>query len=195
MSVEKLPGFRLERTGRLGSRFRALGVGDFRLAAGYVRDLPYGRNSDRSDWGLVLAENRGTCSTKHALLAALAREHGASVELRLGVYLMDGTNTPGVAGVLEASGLAGLPEAHCYLAYRGERVDVTGVEANTAKEFLYEESIEPDQIGAYKLDLHRRFLRTWATERRLDPERVWRVREECIGALSARARSGTEDNL
>jgi len=195
LSVEKLPGFRLETSSHLGLRFRDLRTEDFRQAATYVRDLPYGRNSDRSDWGLVLAEGCGTCSTKHALLAALALEHAVDVELRLGVYLMDGTNTPGVAGVLEARGLAGLPEAHCYLAYRGERVDVTGVEADTVKEFLYEESIEPDQIGAYKLDLHRRFLRTWATERRLDPERVWRVREECIGALSARARSGTEDNL
>lgn len=184
MSVEKLPGFRLETTGHLGSHFRALGVEDFRQAAGYVRDLPYGRNSDRSDWGLVLAERCGTCSTKHALLAALAREHGAGVELRLGVYLMDGANTPAVAWVLEASGLAGLPEAHCYLAYRGERVDVTGVEADTVQEFLYEESIRPDQIGAYKVDLHRRFLWKWAAERRLDPEWVWRVREECIGALS-----------
>ena len=159
-------------------------MGDFRLAADYVRDLPYGRNSDRSDWGLVLAESRGTCSTKHALLAALAREHDAEVELRLGVYLMDGTNTPGVAGVLDTHGLAGLPEAHCYLAYRGGRVDVTGAGAATVEEFLYEESIEPDQIGAYKVHMHQQFLRAWAAERRLDPERVWLVREECIGALS-----------
>lgn len=184
MSVEKLPGFRLERSGHLGTRFRALGIEDFRQAAAYVRDLPYGRNSDRSDWGLVLAENRGTCSTKHALLAALAREQGADVELRLGVYLMDRANTPAVAGVLDAHGLAGLPEAHCYLAYRGERVDVTGVESDTVEDFLYEEPIEPEQIGAYKVRLHRRFVRTWASERSLDSGRVWRVREECIGALA-----------
>lgn len=184
MSVEKLPGFRLETFGPVGSRFRAVGVEDFREAAAYVRDLPYGRNSDRSDWGLVLAENRGTCSTKHAVLAALAREHGADVELRLGVYLMDGANTPGVADVLGSHGLAGLPEAHCYLAYRNERVDVTGSGANTIEEFLREEAIEPGQIGAYKLEMHRQFLRAWAVERRLDPERVWIVREECIGALS-----------
>lgn len=184
MSLEKLPVFRLETLGHLGTRFRALGAEDFRQAAGHVRDLPYGRNSDRSNWGLVLAERCGTCSTKHALLAALAREHGADVELRLGVYLMDGANTPAVAGVLEAHGLAGLPEAHCYLAYRNERVDVTGVEADTVEKFLYEESIEPDQIGVYKVDRHRRFLWKWAAERRLDSERVCLVREECIGALS-----------
>ena len=184
MSPEKLPGFRLETSGHLGARFLALGVEDFRRAAGYVLDLPYGRNSDRSDWGLVLAENRGTCSTKHALLAALAREHGADVELRLGVYLMDGTNTLGVAEILDAHGLDGLPEAHCYLAYEDERVDVTGVEAATVREFLYEESIEPGQIGAYKVRVHRQFVRIWAAQRSLDPDFVWRAREKCIDALS-----------
>ena len=188
MSLEKLPGFRLERSGQVGSRFLALGVEDFRQAAACVRDLPYGRNSDRSDWSLVLDENRGTCSTKHALLAVLAREHEADVGLRLGVYLMDGANTPAVARILDAHGLAGLPEAHCYLAYRGERVDVTGVEADTVEEFLYEESIEPEQIGSYKVQLHRQFVRTWAAELSLDSERVWRVREECIGALSGQTK-------
>lgn len=184
MGVEKLPDFRLEATGRLGSDFHALGIENFRPAAGYVRDIPYGRNSDRSDWGLVLTERRGTCSTKHALLAALAREHGADVGLRLGVYLMDGANTPAVAGVLDVHGLDGLPEAHCYLAHRGESVDVTGGEADTVEEFLYEESIEPEQIGAYKVQMHRQFIRTWAVERSLDPGRVWLAREECIDALS-----------
>ena len=184
MGVEKLPNFRLEKAGRLGSRFNYLGIEDFRRAAAYVRDIPYGRNSERSDWGLVLAENRGTCSTKHALLAALAREHDAEVGLRLGVYLMDGANTPAVAEVLDAHGLVCLPEAHCYLSYREERVDVTGVEAGAIEAFLHEEPIGPEQIGAYKVEMHRRFVRAWAAERTLDFERVWRVREECIGVLS-----------
>ncbi|CAA9445695.1 MAG: hypothetical protein AVDCRST_MAG02-417 [uncultured Rubrobacteraceae bacterium] len=186
MIAEKLPDFGLDTSGRLGSHFRALGADDFRTAARYVRDLPYGRNSDRSAFSLVLTEGRGTCSTKHALLAALAREHDADVELRLGVYLMDGANTPGVADVLDAHGLAGLPEAHCYLAYRDERVDVTGAGANAVQRLLREEAIEPEQIGAYKVDMHRDFVRTWAAGRGLDPERAWTAREECIGALSGR---------
>jgi hypothetical protein len=48
-----------------------------------------------------------------------------------------------------------------------------------------------DQIGAYKNDLHRRFLRDWITRteavqgRSLDD--VWRIREECIAALGGGA--------
>ena len=49
------------------------------------------------------------------------------------------------------------------------------------------EPITIDQIGAYKNDLHRRFLRDWITRteavhgRSLDD--VWQIREECIAAL------------
>lgn len=186
MSLQNLPEFRLSDGGGISSRFRALGMEGYRAAAGHVRALPYGRNSDRSDCRLVLDEGRGTCSTKHALLAALAREHGVGVELRIGIYLMNGTNTPGTARVLRRHGLPSLPEAHCYLAYRDERVDVTGAGGGVISEFLHEETIEPDQIGPYKVERHRAFLRAWSSERRLDPAHVWWVREECIAALSRR---------
>lgn len=185
MSLNDLPEFFLSESGELARSFRTLGIEGYRAAARYVRDLPYGRNSDRSDYRLVLYEGRGTCSTKHALLAALAREHGVAVELRIGVYLMDGTNTPGVARVLRRHGIRALPEAHCYLAHRDRRVDVTGVEGSAAEEFIHEETIEPAQIGTYKAERHRKFVRRWASERGLDAGRVWQVREECIGALSS----------
>jgi hypothetical protein len=48
---------------------------------------------------------------------------------------------------------------------------------------VHEEEIEPRQIGEYKVQAHREFVRRWAAERGLDPGYVWRVREECIAAL------------
>lgn len=183
--VEALPNFALGGEAGLSAGFAALGRRDYHAAARHVRRLPYGRNSQRADYGLVLQEGRGTCSTKHALLAALAREHGWPVELRLGIYEMSGDNTPGVGPVLCRYGLELVPEAHCYLAYGGVRVDLTRVVApDPILDFLYEETIEPAGIGAYKVDVHRRFVRGWAAERGLDFERVWRAREGCIGALS-----------
>ena len=180
-----MPNFALADGACLGAWFVALGREDYHAAALHVRRLPYGRNSRRADYGLVLQEGRGTCSTKHALLAALAAEHGRFVELRLGIYEMNADNTPGVGPVLRRYGLDFIPEAHCYLEYRGARVDLTSIEAASPFEsLLHEETIGPDQIGAYKPDVHRRFVRGWAAERGLDFERVWRAREECIGALS-----------
>lgn len=184
MSVGVLPDFWLAGAGELTSHFQDLGIGDYRAAARYVRDLPYGRNTDRSDYRLVLEEGRGTCSTKHALLAALARENGVGVGLMIGMFLMDGRNTPGVAAALRRHGIASIPEAHCYLAFKDERVDVTGIEGGEIGTFLYEETIEPAQIGSYKVERHKAFVRSWAAERGLDPEHVWFVRERCIEALS-----------
>ena len=171
--------------------FRTVGIRDFGAAAHHIWELPYGRIADRNQLGLVLSEGRGTCSTKHALLAELAREQNISVQLTLGIYEMSERNTPGVGQVLNKYGLSYIPEAHCYLRYRGDRIDVTGVAAGPEpiQDFLYEESIVVEQIGAYKNDLHKRFLRDWisrteAMEGR-NLEEVWRIREECITALGA----------
>ena len=188
MSVGLLPDFALAASRPLGARFAALGVRDYRGAARHVRALPYGRNSERSDWGLVLSEGRGTCSTKHALLAELARENGRRVALVLGVYEMDEANTPGVGAVLKRDGLRCVPEAHCYLAYDGARVDLTRQGGGgQIQRFLHEEEIEPHQIGDYKVAAHKEFVRRWAEERGLDPGLVWRVREGCIAALAGRS--------
>jgi len=188
--MELLPNFPLAGDGTMTSLSRAVGIRDFAAAVHYVWQLPYGRIADRARLGLVLSEGRETCTTKHALLALLAREHGVDVTLTLGIYEMNQSNTPGVGPVLAKYGLASLPEAHCYLTHRGARVDVTRAvgEAAPIDAFLHEEPITPDQIGSYKIDLHRRFLAEWITRsgaaggRSL--EEIWRIREECIAALS-----------
>jgi hypothetical protein len=145
-------------------------VRGYRDAARRVRSSPYGRTSDRSDWRLVLEEGCGTCSTKRALLAAL------------GVYEMDGDNTPGVGGVLAKHRLRSVPEAHCYLAHDGGRVDLTREGSDGPASFMHEEEIEPGQIGAYEVKAHHEFVGRWSQGRGLDPARVWRAREECIAA-------------
>jgi len=167
----------------ISSQFSARGARTFGDAAALTASLPYGRNSDRTDPHLVLIENRGTCSTKHALLALLAEELELDVQLTLGIYEMDGGNTPGVENVLVAAGLSAVPEAHCYLRASDERIDVTRNVSSDKSPFaalLYEEAIIPAQIGDYKAKMHRDFVRSWAEKRGLDAELVWNVREQCI---------------
>ena len=179
----------LKLDGPLSTRFRT--VGAFAGGVRYVLRLPYGRIADRSRFWLVLDEGRGTCTTKHALLAALAREQGIDIQLMLGIYEMSERNTPGVGAVLDRHGLACIPEAHCFLRYRGERIDVTGVPAGAEpiERCLHEEPITIQQIGAYKIERHRLFLREWLGRRPqgadLQLEEAWRIREACIAALGA----------
>ena len=189
--LESLPNFSLKSGGEITDAFLAAGITDFHAAAHYVHRLPYGRNADRADFRLVLCEGRGTCSTKHALLAQLAEEQGVNLALTIGIFEMTGSNTPGVGPVLQKYGLPYLPEAHCYLTHQGTRVDVTrsAVEpSNPIERFLYEEPIHPEQIGSYKIALHQRFVREWVTNTSVAGNRsweeIWRIREECIAALS-----------
>jgi hypothetical protein len=100
-------------------------------------------------------------------------------------------NTPGVGAVLARYGLAALPEAHCYVTYEGTRIDITrsGTEpTEPIAQFLHEEAIMPEQIGDYKVTLHRQFMQDWVinhveTVRGWSFEDMWRIREECIAAL------------
>jgi hypothetical protein len=191
-SWDALPDVPLTPAGSVASQFLVRGVADFREAGRYLQALPYGRTADRADPAAVLREGRGTCSTKHALLDALAREQHLPPMLTLGIYEMHERNTPGVGAVLARHGLDAIPEAHCYLTYRGTRIDVTrsGAEPTEAiARFLHEEAIAPEQIGAYKVAVHRRHLEQWARRdagavqgRSLDE--LWQIREECIAALS-----------
>lgn len=152
-----------------------------------VGGLPYGRTTDRSDYRLVLSEGRGACSGKHALLAALAAELQLPIELMLGIYEMNEQNTPGVGAALARAGLSSIPEAHCYLRYRGQRFDVTrgGEPQRPSVVFLFEEAICPNGIGRYKIEFHRTFLANWLQKHDgQDLDQVWQVREECIKALT-----------
>lgn len=161
---------------------------DRRGAVRWAHSLPYGRTSDRADFTRVLSERRGTCSTKHALLAALAREAHVRVPLRLGIYLMDDANTPGVGEALRLHGLSHVPEAHCVLVAEDGLVDVTfpGSDGRCALTFIAHCDITPEEIGAFKLAWHQAFVEQWARAERLEPHAVWTAREACIAALGAR---------
>ena len=178
--------------GKISCLTRRCGLENFVTAVRHVQALPYGRTS-RPDYELVLTECRGTCSSKHALLAALARENGLAVELVLSIYEMTEANTPGVGEELARHGLSSIPEAHCYLRTDRGVIDVTmpeGSPTGTARHFLHEEAIRPEDVGAYKTSVHRRVLAAWlhgAGRAHLELDSAWAVREACISALSHHA--------
>ncbi len=168
---------------------RRAGFHTFRPLAQKIRSLPYGRPADGDDVSAVLKEGRGTCSSKHRLLAAVAHECGHhEIQLVIGLYEMSAANTPGVAKILADEKLQSLPEAHCYLMRNGERFDYTGLGASMSSPLdamLEERIVSPAKLYEVKSVFHRRALESWARERNIDPERAWNIRERCIEALSA----------
>lgn len=191
-SWDALPDVSLTPAGPLSAACIALGLTDVRSVGRYLQALPYGRTANRTDYQAVLRQSKGTCSTKHAFLIALANEQKLALALTLGIYEMNERNTPGVGPVLASYRLAFIPEAHCYVTCGATRIDVTrsGVApAEPISRFLHEETIVPRQIGDYKVAMHRQFMQDWVHHHPemaagLSFEQVWQVRELCIAALS-----------
>lgn len=187
-SVAALPEFAVSAATPVGAAFLAAGWPTFWAAAAYVRDLPYARPL-ATDALAVLREGRGTCSTKHALLAELAHAHGRDdVDLAVGIFMMCDANTPGVGAVLARFGLETVPEAHCWLRVgRDHRVDLTGLAAGEESPFdalADERVVAPADLARWKRAYHHRAITEWAERWGFSAERVWTAREACIAALT-----------
>lgn len=185
-----LPNFTLDPKYPLGEQLMISGLVNFHETIAYIRDLPYGRNQERTNPMLVLTEKKGTCSTKHACLKQIADDHGyPDIELVIGIYLMNEQNTPGIGEILNRTPFSFIPEAHCYLRFKGKRYDYTGIGGNFCQieaALVKEESIHPGQIGEYKVETHKRFIKKWLAGRdsSCELEEVWAIREACILKLS-----------
>ncbi len=177
------------KSGKLTQFAIDLGIDDWNSLLEHVRHLPYGRNANREDLHLVLTEAKGSCSSKHALLKAIADENAIPAKLILGIYKMNASNTPGIGNALENSGLNFVPEAHCYLELGGFRFDFTNPKSDFSKleaDILQEAEITPDQVADFKVEFHKNFLRNWNSDSGigLSFEEVWNIREKCIANLS-----------
>jgi hypothetical protein len=156
-----------------------------------VRTFHYGRNANRADFSLVWYERKGSCSSKHAFLKMVADLNAIpKVELILCMYKMNGNNTAKVGTVLETFHLDYLPEAHCYLRFEGENIDVTTMSSSLEKikyDVIEEQMISPGQVVEFKVDYHRDFMKKWAIENHPGRtfEELWEIRERCIEALES----------
>lgn len=156
----------------------------------YVRSVPYGRSSNRGDFSLVFSENRGTCSTKHALIKSIAIEQQwTDTELVLVMYKMNKENTPGIGNVLAEAGVLYVPEAHCVLKMGAEVMDITSSDSDYDRlegSILMEKSIKPEQVGQWKVDFHRDYMKNWILKASCgyDFDEIWALREKCILRLS-----------
>lgn len=166
----------------------ALGFSSFDGLARHVAALPFGRVVRSGDPLAVLREGRGTCSSKHQLLATVAQGCGRfEVMLTVGLYAMSEANTPGVGAVLAAASLDAIPEARCYLTIDHQRLDFTGGPRGRTSPFASlaaEYFLAPEVLADRKPQLHRQALAQWAGPHGLSEQSAWELREACIAALS-----------
>ena len=162
---------------------------EFKELIDKVKNLPYGRNANRYDFSLVLSENKGTCSSKHAFLKDFADKNEIeNVKLYIGIFKMNEANTPKLGDLLLRNNIEYIPEAHCYLKINQIPVDVTTSDSfyDKIKQNIMEEiEIIPNQVSDFKVEYHKAFLKKWIIETNQNNnfEEIWEIREQCISKL------------
>jgi hypothetical protein len=155
-----LPDRPIDDKGPVSAEFRRRDIATFQAACGFVHRLPYGYNSDRDDLFMLFKEGKGSCTTKHAVIATLAEEIGLPVGKSIGVYAMTDRIVTGTQAILETYGLPFIPMVHCFLAGGGLRVDLTQGNANgkntAIDDFLYTETVIPNISAKAEYLLFRR---------------------------------------
>ena len=119
------PDRTITQAGPMGRIFTGLGIGTFHGACCWVQQLPYGYNSDRDDLMILFKEKRGSCTTKHAVIATLAAELALPIHKKVGIYAMTEALVTGTREILARYRLPYVPMLHCFLNYRDHRVDLS----------------------------------------------------------------------
>lgn len=186
----ELPNKRIEPRGEISRSFLKEHITSVWDAVEYVYKMPYGRITNRESYQLVLDEKRGSCSAKHALIAQLAKELFIPLKLTLGIFLLTAKKMPKIAPILEHYHLEAIPEAHCYLKYNDNNLDITFPDASDFSfdaDLEEEMNITPQQIGLFKMGKHQEFIRAWIKDKAgLNFNLIWTIREQCIQELCRR---------
>jgi len=186
-----IPNFTIKPGNTVGDIFRNKGIHTFYDAIRAVHKLPYGRTKNPLDFGSIMIEGKGTCSTKHATLKALTEEHAIyGLQLALVIYAMDHKNTPGIGNILTSYNLPYMLEAHTVLMYDDEMYDYTFPGTYDMKwrdAVLLQTTIDTDQINDYKVEYHKSVLEDWIERDKLayTLEEIYNIREQCIVALGS----------
>ena len=146
-SYNKIPDAEIEDKGEISKKFLELGIISFRKACEYVHNIEYGYNSDYDDKMIFFKENKGTCTTKHAVITGLAEELNIPLYKYVGVYKFTDEISTGTNEILKKYDLPYVPMVHCFLVYKDYRFDLTEGNCNgkntTIEEFIHEEKVNP----------------------------------------------------
>ena len=160
--IDVLPDAPIASSGDMAAQFRQRGMNTFLEACRYVHNLPYGYNSDRDSPLTLFDENKGSCTTKHAVIVLLAKETGLQVEKQVGIYPMTEVLVTGTGSILDAFALPYLPMIHCYLIYGTHRVDLTEGNHNgkngPVDDFLFTATVPGNISAKEEYRLYRRAL-------------------------------------
>ncbi len=187
-SYNNLPNAEIKPVGQISRKFLELGITSFKEACDYVHNIEYGYNTNYDDKLIFFKENMGTCTSKHAVIAALAEELNIPLYKHVGVYKLTEEIAIGVNTILEKYDVPYVPMVHCFLVYREFRFDLTEGNCNgkntSIENFIHEEKVEPfisrkDEYLLFKNVLKEKILPSKEIEGKAERS-LLKAREESI---------------
>jgi len=183
-----LPSVEIRPVGKISKKFLELDIKNFKEACRYVHNIKYGYNSNYDDDMILFKENKGSCTTKHAVIAGLARELGIPVHKHVGIYKFTEEVSDGVNKILEKYKIPYIPMVHCFLIYDNHHIDLTVGNNNgkktVIKDFLHVEKVDPfisrkDEYLLFKKILREKILKSKEMEG-IKERTLLKAREEAI---------------
>lgn len=192
-SYDKLPDTEILPIGDLSKKFLSLGINSFKGACDYVHNITYGYNTDYEDRMIFFKEKKGSCTTKHAVIAGLAQELDIPLYKHVCVYKFTEDITTGVQEILNKYEVPYIPMVHCFLVYKNYKFDLTEGNYNGKKKaidnYIYAERVDPfisrkDEYLLYKKILREKILPSKEMEG-IAEKTILKAREEGIKLLKA----------
>ena len=185
------PDKSISKLGIISEKFLSIGIKSFIEACHYVHNLLYGYNSNRDDLMILFKENKGTCTTKHAVIATLAEELNLPIEKNIGLYAMTEDIVTGTSEILAKYSLPYVPMVHCFLVYGKYRVDLSEGNNNgknlSIEDFLFTQQVEPNISAKVEYLLYRKALKDHVLTRKemagKDIAQILHAREEGLKLL------------
>ena len=146
-SYNKIPDAEIKSAGEMSKKFIELGIISFKEACDYVHNIEYGYNTNYDDKLIFFKENKGSCTSKHAVIAGLAKELNVPLYKHVGIYKLNEEISTGTNEILKKYNLPYVPIVHCFLVYQDYRFDLTEGNCNgkntTIEDFIHEEKVDP----------------------------------------------------
>jgi hypothetical protein len=140
---------------------------------------------------ILFKESKGTCTTKHAVIATLAAELTLPIVKHVGIYSMTEEIVTGTNEILAKYNLPYVPMVHCFLVYDEYRVDLSEGNDNgknkSIEAFLYTQKVEANISAKDEYLLFRSILNDHILGRKemegVDIRQILHAREEGLKQL------------
>jgi hypothetical protein len=187
-SYDNLPDKEITSVGLISNKFLELGVTSFKEACLHVHNMEYGYNSDKDSKMILFIEGKGSCTTKHGVIATLAEELGIPLYKKVGIYKFTEEISTGTDEILKKYNLPYVPMVHCFLVYKDFKFDLTEGNNNgkntSIEEFIHEEKVIPfiTRVDEYKLFINvlKEKILTSLEMQNTDRKTILKAREEAI---------------